>query len=79
MLPVDDDGQQDGGRPGCALRDRARPALPPEAPPRVDYQLTEADRALLVPMAVMGEWAARYGDDVPAAQDRFAERRVGQP
>ncbi|MDH6144925.1 winged helix-turn-helix transcriptional regulator [Kitasatospora acidiphila] len=49
-----------------------------EAPPRVDYELTGAGRALLVPMAAMGEWAARYGDEVLAAQDRFAERRSGQ-
>ncbi|ADI07545.1 transcriptional regulator, HxlR family protein [Streptomyces bingchenggensis BCW-1] len=42
-----------------------------EAPPRVDYALTEAGTALLVPMREMGAWAKRHADDVLAAQDRF--------
>ncbi|MFG3254066.1 winged helix-turn-helix transcriptional regulator [Streptomyces sp. NPDC048172] len=41
-----------------------------EAPPRVDYALTEAGTALLVPMRAMGAWAKRYGSAVLAAQDR---------
>ncbi|MGW5684005.1 winged helix-turn-helix transcriptional regulator [Nonomuraea sp. NPDC003754] len=45
-----------------------------EAPPRVDYALTEAGVALLGPMRAMGVWAARYGDAVLDAQDRFEER-----
>ncbi|MFF5208473.1 winged helix-turn-helix transcriptional regulator [Streptosporangium sp. NPDC000396] len=45
-----------------------------EAPPRVDYALTEAGVALLGPMRAMGVWAARYGDAVLNAQDRFVER-----
>ncbi|GAA0661145.1 helix-turn-helix domain-containing protein [Kitasatospora atroaurantiaca] len=42
-----------------------------EAPPRVDYALTEAGAALLGPMREMGAWAARYADSVLDAQDRF--------
>ncbi|GIH97074.1 winged helix-turn-helix transcriptional regulator [Planobispora siamensis] len=45
-----------------------------EAPPRVDYALTQAGAALLGPMRAMGQWAACYGDAVLQAQDRFAER-----
>ncbi|MGW0738171.1 winged helix-turn-helix transcriptional regulator [Streptomyces sp. NPDC002851] len=42
-----------------------------EAPPRVDYTLTEAGTALLPPIRTLGAWAAAYGDDVLAAQARF--------
>ncbi|MEU5901773.1 MULTISPECIES: helix-turn-helix domain-containing protein [Streptomyces] len=42
-----------------------------EAPPRVDYSLTEAGTALLVPIRAMGAWAGRYTEAVLAAQDRF--------
>ncbi|MEU8779441.1 helix-turn-helix domain-containing protein [Streptomyces sp. NPDC048606] len=45
-----------------------------EAPPRVDYHLTEAGTALLTPMRAMGAWAARYADDVLDAQDRYENR-----
>ncbi|MFI8321646.1 winged helix-turn-helix transcriptional regulator [Streptomyces sp. NPDC085529] len=47
-----------------------------EAPPRVDYALTEAGLALLVPIRAMGTWAARYADAVLASQDRVAARRA---
>ncbi|MCX4632564.1 MULTISPECIES: winged helix-turn-helix transcriptional regulator [unclassified Streptomyces] len=53
------------------LVDRRRYA---EVPPRVDYTLTEAGRALLVPIRAMGTWAARYADTVVASQDRFDTR-----
>ncbi|MEU9792796.1 helix-turn-helix domain-containing protein [Streptomyces sparsogenes] len=45
-----------------------------EAPPRVDYALTEAGTALLVPMRAMGAWAMRYKDAVLAAQERSETR-----
>ncbi|MFI6964510.1 winged helix-turn-helix transcriptional regulator [Streptomyces sp. NPDC050255] len=45
-----------------------------EAPPRVDYALTEAGTALLTPMRAMGAWAARYADSVLDAQDRYETR-----
>ncbi len=44
------------------------------SPPRLDYALTEAGTALLVPMRAMGVWAKRYADDVMAAQERFTAR-----
>ena len=47
----------------------------PQAPPRVDYALTEAGRALLAPMREMGLWAARYADSVLDAQDRFTRQQ----
>lgn len=43
----------------------------PEAPPRVDYALTEAGVALLEPMRAMSAWATRYADAVLDAQERF--------
>jgi len=39
-----------------------------EAPPRVEYELTEAGRGLLGPLEALGEWSARYADDVMEAQ-----------
>lgn len=44
-----------------------------EAPPRVDYALTRAGTALLTPIRALGAWAAAYGDEVLAAQDRFEQ------
>ncbi|MEV2220798.1 helix-turn-helix domain-containing protein [Nocardia vinacea] len=35
-----------------------------EAPPRVEYELTEAGRDLLIPIYALGEWADRHGDSV---------------
>ncbi len=46
----------------------------PQAPPRVDYTLTEAGTALLGPMRAMGGWAARYAESVLDAQDRYARQ-----
>ncbi|MEV6105310.1 helix-turn-helix domain-containing protein [Streptomyces sp. NPDC051940] len=48
-----------------------------EAPPRVDYALTEAGEALLEPMQAMGRWAARYADEVLDAQERFGAAGAG--
>ncbi|MFF5448474.1 winged helix-turn-helix transcriptional regulator [Streptomyces sp. NPDC012888] len=45
-----------------------------EAPPRVDYSLTEAGHALLDPIRAMGAWAGRYTEAVLAAQARFTPR-----
>ncbi|MEU4423619.1 helix-turn-helix domain-containing protein [Actinoplanes sp. NPDC024001] len=42
-----------------------------EAPPRVDYELTEAGSALLEPMRAMGAWATRYAGAVLDAQQRY--------
>jgi DNA-binding HxlR family transcriptional regulator len=40
-----------------------------EAPPRVEYELTEPGRDLLVPIYALGEWAYRHADTVVAALD----------
>lgn len=41
-----------------------------EAPPRVEYRLTELGETLLGPLETLGEWAHTHGDAVLAAQDR---------
>ncbi|MCX5376227.1 helix-turn-helix domain-containing protein [Streptomyces sp. NBC_00091] len=46
-----------------------------EAPPRVDYALTEAGVALQGPIRAMGAWAGRYAEAVLEAQTRFGHRR----
>ncbi|WP_231951381.1 winged helix-turn-helix transcriptional regulator [Nocardia terpenica] len=38
-----------------------------EAPPRVDYDLTQAGRDLLIPIFALGKWAERHGDTVRTA------------
>ncbi|MEV4240380.1 MULTISPECIES: helix-turn-helix domain-containing protein [unclassified Nocardia] len=38
-----------------------------EAPPRVEYELTEAGRDLLITIYSLGEWADRHGDSVRSA------------
>ncbi|MFE5828325.1 winged helix-turn-helix transcriptional regulator [Streptomyces erythrochromogenes] len=40
-----------------------------QAPPRVDYALTEAGAALVEPIREMERWAELYADAVTAAQD----------
>ncbi|MCB5183071.1 helix-turn-helix transcriptional regulator [Streptomyces sp. SMC 277] len=42
-----------------------------EAPPRVDYALTEAGADLLPAVRALGAWAGRHADAVLAAQERF--------
>ncbi|KAA2253953.1 helix-turn-helix transcriptional regulator [Solihabitans fulvus] len=39
-----------------------------EAPPRVEYELTEAGRDLLVPIEALGEWTDRHADTVLTAR-----------
>jgi DNA-binding HxlR family transcriptional regulator len=41
-----------------------------EAPPRVEYALTDLGHSLLEPMCAFGRWADQYADAVMAAQDR---------
>ncbi|WP_107657107.1 winged helix-turn-helix transcriptional regulator [Nocardia suismassiliense] len=47
----------------------------PEAPPRVEYQLTEAGKDLLLPIFALGAWAHRHGDAVRSA---MAEHPAGR-
>ncbi|MBE1490660.1 winged helix-turn-helix transcriptional regulator [Plantactinospora soyae] len=49
-----------------------------EAPPRVDYVLTDAGSALVEPMRVMAAWATRYADAVLEAQERFGTRETSR-
>lgn len=39
-----------------------------EAPPRVEYALTELGRSLLEPIGALGRWSAEHGDAFAAAQ-----------
>ena len=43
----------------------------PTIPPRVDYELTELGRELLVPVNALGEWARLNTARVNAARARF--------
>jgi DNA-binding HxlR family transcriptional regulator len=44
-----------------------------EAPPRVDYALTDLGRSFADgPMRALGEWVTRYGDELFDAQERLA-------
>lgn len=39
-----------------------------EAPPRVEYSLTEPGEDLLVPIRALGDWAAAYADRIPTGR-----------
>jgi DNA-binding HxlR family transcriptional regulator len=41
-----------------------------EAPPRVEYHLTELGESLIGPLETLGSWAEDHGDEVIAAQER---------
>ncbi len=43
----------------------------PTIPPRVDYELTELGRSLLVPISGLGEWAYANRAIVEAARQKF--------
>jgi DNA-binding HxlR family transcriptional regulator len=45
-------------------------------PPRVDYELTELGRTLLIPLGILAEWAETHRGDILAARDRH-DRRAG--
>ncbi|MFF0310379.1 winged helix-turn-helix transcriptional regulator [Streptosporangium sp. NPDC004379] len=51
----------------------------PEAPPRVEYGLTDLGRSLVPLIGAFGEWAFEHGDDVLAAQDRAEALIPGCP
>ncbi|WP_345565032.1 helix-turn-helix domain-containing protein [Nonomuraea rosea] len=42
-----------------------------EAPPRVEYELTDLGRTLLPAIEIFGDWAHTHADEVLAAQDRW--------
>lgn len=43
----------------------------PSVPPRVDYELTELGKSLLVPIKELGTWARNNADHVAKAQAKF--------
>jgi DNA-binding HxlR family transcriptional regulator len=45
-------------------------------PPRVDYELTDLGRTLLIPLGGLAEWADTHRADILAARDRY-DRQVG--
>lgn len=52
----------------------------PTVPPRVDYELTELGRTLLVPLAALSTWANAHRDDIQAARERHdSEPTTGAP
>ena len=44
-------------------------------PPRVDYELTELGRTLLIPLGALADWADTHRGDIQAARDRH-DRQV---
>jgi len=45
-------------------------------PPRVDYELTELGRTLLIPLGTLADWATTHRSDIQAARDRH-DRQAG--
>ena len=45
-------------------------------PPRVDYELTELGRDLLVPVKALGDWAVANRERIDAARRRFDSRNA---
>ena len=48
----------------------------PTVPPRVDYELTELGRTLIVPLQVLHGWAMAHRPAMLAARAKFAESRA---
>src|SRR5882672_6479700 len=46
----------------------------PTIPPRVDYELTELGRKLMVPLRSLYDWAVKHRAAMLAARRKFAER-----
>jgi DNA-binding HxlR family transcriptional regulator len=46
----------------------------PTIPPRVDYELTELGRKLIVPLRVLYDWAVEYRPAMLAAREKFAKK-----
>ena len=47
----------------------------PTTPPRVDYELTELGRKLIVPLHALYEWAVTHRPAMLEARAKFAEKR----
>ncbi|MEK1891081.1 MAG: helix-turn-helix domain-containing protein [Phyllobacterium sp.] len=50
----------------------------PSIPPRVDYELTDLGRDLLVPVRALGDWAIRNEQRVAEARARFDTAHAGK-
>ncbi|AZM46689.1 transcriptional regulator [Streptomyces sp. WAC 06738] len=48
-----------------------------EAPPRVEYRLTESGQSLLGPLWALAAWSREHGDGVLVAQERAERRQRG--
>ena len=46
----------------------------PEVPPRVEYEITDLGKSLLVPMQSLVDWVKMHWDQVEEAQSRFDQR-----
>lgn len=46
----------------------------PSVPPRVDYDLTELGRSMLVPVRALGQWAQAHIPEMDAARRRYDAR-----
>ena len=47
----------------------------PTIPPRVDYELTDLGRALLVPVGALGDWVAQNQARIDRAREDYDSRR----
>jgi DNA-binding HxlR family transcriptional regulator len=47
----------------------------PTIPPRVDYELTELGRKLIVPLQSLYEWAVEHRPAMLAAREKFAKKQ----
>ena len=47
----------------------------PTVPPRVDYELTETGRSLLVPLAQLRAWAESHVPEILKARDEYDDSR----
>ena len=46
----------------------------PTVPPRVEYELTDLGRTLIVPLQAVHAWTLEYRPAILAAREKFAER-----
>src|SRR5690348_14285234 len=47
----------------------------PVVPPRVEYELTQLGRSLVVPVSALGEWARAHLSEIDAAREAFDRRQ----
>ncbi|MFC5067356.1 winged helix-turn-helix transcriptional regulator [Flaviflagellibacter deserti] len=51
----------------------------PTIPPRVDYELTELGRTLIVPLATLYKWMTEHKGEIADARQRYAEAQANKP